>query len=150
MATAAKTAETDTKVTSAKWGNEEVQVLAGFELVDKSTMIDKPFLITGARMIMTKGGNNSNPVEMMQVECEVDPRTHKKVVFQDSSGTGVKTEIEDLLKLVHAWKGDLDVWYDFRYLCPGGLRVSNYEAVINGKTIKGTTYYLTKAGNGRA
>ncbi len=137
--------------TAAKWGNEDVQALAGFDLVDKATLVDKPFLITGARMVMTKGGEEKEPVEMMQVECEIDPRTHQKVVFQDSSKAGVKTEIEQLLQDVHAWKGDLDTWYDFRLLCPQGLRVSPWKRDLGGgKFADVFSYYLTKANNGRA
>lgn len=150
MATAPKTTDAN-KATAVKWGTEDVQVLEGFDLVDKATLVDKPFLITGARMVMTKGGEDREPVEMMQVECEIDPRTHQKVVFQDSSKAGVKQEIEALLEKVHSWKGDLDTWYDFRVLCPQGLRVSPWKRDLGGgKTADVFSYYLTKANNGRA
>lgn len=144
MAVAKKTTETVTN-TFEMFG-EEVEVLTGLNIVDKATLVDKPFIITGVRVMETKPNDDGEIFEYVQVEAKISKT--EKVTFQDSS-TGVKAALITLLKDRFNWNGEMNEWYDFKFGCPQGLRVSPFKKNVKGHMVDSQTYHLTFSGEGR-
>jgi hypothetical protein len=139
MATA-KTAPAETVATPIDWdGVDGALVLDGADIVDKSELVNRPFLITGI-----KSSVNSRQVHTMFVEAT--PKDGDPVTFTDSSSTGVREQLMKYLVTIN--KGDvLDEWVDVKIVAPKGLRVSKYTATDNrGKEVPAKTYYLTTSG----
>jgi hypothetical protein len=150
MATAGKNTETLATVAEkveqerTQWNGMEVMPLTGASITDKSTLIDVPFAITGIKATATAETPDNPSIPYVIVEANLG--RGKKVWFNDSS-TGVKVRCEELLQQYHDWKGEQDVWYDMPNLfCPRGLELSEYDKTINGRTVRGKTYYLTNIG----
>lgn len=148
MATAPKVTD---KPDTMEWEGETVTKLAGTRLVDKATLVDIPFAITGIKLAETKPDEDTGEIIVyMVIEANLG-RTKGKVFFQDSS-TGVKRELTEIASkfLGDKFNGEIDVWYDLPgYFCPEGLRASPYKKKVNGRQIDAVTYYLTYASEGR-
>lgn len=121
-------------------GWADAPLLPGVSVWDKSELVDKVFLVTAVKQTLSSGG-----YPMVWVEGELtDGRTF---TFNDSSAlTGVRADVEAIL--IEQKKADLlDEWIPLRFVCPEGLRVSNYlKADSRGKDQPARTYYLTRSG----
>ncbi len=126
--------------TTAAWGRQEAEVLAGADLVDKAELVGKTFAITG--FMFTH--NDKAGIAYAYLEGEFEPGGDR-FQFNDAS-TGVRAQIEAFA----AGKGltpALDEWTDTLIVCPRGLRRSEYDAFDNrGKPVRAKTYYLTTSG----
>jgi hypothetical protein len=122
---------------------DDAEALAGLNLVEKPTLLGTPFLITGYKFTY----NESRRISYVYVEFETTPGGEKQM-FNDSSANGVRLEVEEFHKAKNDGKPfDLDVWYDTRLLCPGGLRDSEYPTKDErGRDVTGRSFYLTKSG----
>lgn len=133
----------------SEW-NQSAQ-LDGLTLVDKLTLIDVPFRITGLSFRTA----STNSARLVEVDAErADGTTFS---FNDSS-TGVKEQLVSYLGKIGK---DHVVELDDEYLAfteaeklvvPDGLRVSEYEVPekVNGRNTgkmrKARTFYLTTSG----
>jgi hypothetical protein len=137
--TAAKTTTNTTPADlTAIWG-EDVEVLAGVDLLDKSELIGVPFLLTGVKFTV-----NDRSIVIAWIEGE--RQDHTPFTFTDTS-TGVKAQIEAHCQAKGISTDALDEWNNLRLVAPNGLRVSTYEVKDErGKTREARTYYLTTSG----
>jgi hypothetical protein len=118
----------------------DATVLEGVDLIDKATLVDIPFLITGAKFTV-----NARDITMVWVEGErIDKTTF---TFTDSS-TGVLATMLDYVKgVLGGVVPSQDVWTNLRVVAPKGLRVSHYTVKDErGKDRDASTYYLTTSG----
>lgn len=118
------------------------EVIEGFDLVDKAELRGVEFVITGVRF--DAGARNVGYVYVDGVN-----RAGDKFTFNDSSGTGIKSQIIDLLNS----KG-IEVSYEsgevieLQVHVPKGVRVSEYIITdVKGKERNARTYYLTTSGS---
>lgn len=133
---------------TATWGDESVETLGGMEVVDKATLREVPFLITGYKFTY----NETRKISYAWCEFETTPGGEKKS-FNDSSASGVRFEIEEIHNAKHPeLKGEikLEEWYDLRLLCPQGLREFEFDTTDNrGNKVRGRAFYLTRVNTGR-
>lgn len=122
--------------------------IEGLDLVDKDTLVDVPFLITGCAFKVVENKRY----------CYVDVElvTGDRIMFQDSSSTGIQFQLINYLKskeLDHVI--DTEEPVNFRLVAPKGLRVSEYDRTDaealrmvqrGGKPPRGKTFYLTTNG----
>lgn len=124
---------------------DDAEALAGLNLVEKSTLLGTPFLITGYKFTY----NESRKISYVYCEFELTPNGPRQM-FNDSSANGVRLDMEEYHNAKH--EGDfprfvLDQWYDTRLLAPQGLRVSEFPAKDErGRDVQGRAFYLTKSG----
>jgi hypothetical protein len=127
----------------ASWADAEL--LDGMEVLDKSDLIGRPFLITAFKQSVSTG-----PQQYAMVWVEGVFATGEAFTFNDSSAKqGVRADAEEILISKGKVGAEfLDVWVPVKIVCPKGLRVSPYEKPdpITGKIIKGRNYYLTRSG----
>lgn len=118
-------------------------VIEGFDPIDKSQLVGKPFGITGVRF-------RKNERDIMFAEVETVDESGAQTAFQDAS-TGVRDQVIKYLQGqgVSDWNnGD---WHDVKLFVPRGLRVSEFDWTdpSTGKSQPAKTYYLTTAGRQR-
>lgn len=107
-----------------------------YTVVDKATLVDKPFLIVDVKFYHSKQ-YDSEAVAICALTREADGST-ERVVFNDGS-TGV---FQQILNTVSATKRKAGI------VCEHGLKASTYDVeVVDGmndtvKTIEATTYYF--------
>lgn len=143
---AARTAKlpANADATRNAWG-VEVETLAGVDILQKSELIDVPFLVTAVKFTI-----NASQTEFAWIEGK--RQDGSGFTFNDSS-SGVKAQITAYMTERGMDVATLDTWVDFPkgLVIPKGLRVSEYEVdVLNQrnqmetKTVK--THYLTTSG----
>jgi len=128
-------ARTDGPVTP--WGRD-VEILDGLNLVDKSDLVGRPFLIES---VWFETGQRA--VEYVYVQAQFE--SGEQFTFNDSS-TGVFRQIESHLTK-KGTKPEQGQTVPMRLVIPNGLRVSEYEVRDDrGREKKSKTYYLTTSG----
>jgi hypothetical protein len=128
---------------AATWGGEAVETLAGLNLIEKPNLKGIPFCITGYKFTY----NESRKISYVYVEFETTPGGDRQM-FNDSSANGVRLEVEEFHNAKNPGKPfELDRWYDTKFLCPQGLRDSEYDTTDErGRPVKGRSFYLTRSG----
>jgi hypothetical protein len=123
----------------ADWADTEV--LAGITVVDKDDLVGKLFRVTAVKQTFS-----TQRYPMAWVEGEFPDGT--SFTFNDSSATsGVRAEVEEILASQD--KAELlEEWVPLRFICPEGLRKSEYEKEDRntGRMQKGRSYYFTRSG----
>lgn len=128
----------------AAWGTEPIEVLTGYDIEEKETLIGVPFLITKVQF-----RENDRQVHMVDVTAMRGDGT--VFMFNDSSGKGVKGQL--IRRLSEMGQDAAAAVLDFRPVplrlaCLGGLRVSEYMVdVADDRTGRfssqpSKTYYL--------
>lgn len=128
----------------ADWfdGPDTMEV-TGLDLVDKATLVEVPFLIT--RVAFALGSKDVAYVYADFVRIDGTAGS-----FNDSSTTGVRTQIEELWTLhkgsepTYTPRDVEKVWNDVKIPARKGLRVSEY--IPEGRKEKARTYYLAANG----
>lgn len=119
------------------WGRD-VEVLDGLDLLDKTELVGKPFLI---ETVWFEVGQRS--VEYVYVEGQLENGT--TFMFNDSS-SGVRAQLEAYLQ----GKGrlpEVGQRVPLRLVVPKGLRFSTYNVIDErGREKPAKTYYLTASG----
>lgn len=141
MATAQKNAPA---AIPAIWGDvDDAVMLDGQDLIEKDSLIGKPFLITAIRNHMGAGD-----VLYAQFEAtfDQDPDAGERFMFQDS-GKGIRTQVNDYFTKVGVKLDVLEEWHDCRIVCPKGVRVSDHKQEDErGRKVDVRSYYLTTSG----
>lgn len=133
---------TATALPTASWGDKEVQVIGGVDLMDKAELVGKPFMITAYKVTVNERAEN--PISYVWLEFELEPNG-TRYQFNDAS-TGVRQQM-DAWFVAQDLKPALDEWYDAEILAPRGLRFSEYDTKDSrGKAVRGKTFYLTGLG----
>lgn len=102
----------------------------GFTLLDergKDNLVGVPFVVIAFNLNESKqyGGNTFASVRLIT-------KDNKRLVFNDG-GTGIVPFLQDFLKKTGR---------NYGLIAQRGLRVSEYEVEVNGKTIEAKTYYF--------
>jgi len=120
------------------WGTD-VEVLEGVDLLDKSELIGKPFLITGVWFETNKHG-----IEYAYVEGMFE----NGVTFEfNDSSSGVRAQLITYLEDRNRMPASPDEIVSLKLAIMKGLRVSTFEVVdVRGRAKTARTYYLTMSG----
>ena len=130
-----------------EWGGEQIETLAGMEVVDKPNLQGVTHLITGYKFTY----NTAKRISYVWCEFETSPGGERKN-YNDSSATGVRFQMEEFHNAKNPGKPfELDTWYDTRLLVPQGLRESEFDTKDErGNKVRGRAFYLTLTHTGRA
>lgn len=127
-------------VTSYPTAWDDADQIEGFDLHDKADLVGKPFRVFGVQFYTSKEG-------VRYARLSVETIDRGALQFQDSSSTGVAFQISEYL----AEKGygaaiDSGELVRVNLVAPRGLRMSEYDREVRGRTVKAQTYYLTAKG----
>jgi hypothetical protein len=137
---------------------ENVDVVEGRPLVDKSSMIGIPHVIT--TVVFRKGPKDKEGVQRDYVSCEFTTVTASPIeaVYNDGS-TGIRRQIvaylaeKGIIAKGYKTEPDVAIWvqpndkaekdpeFGIRFLAPRGLRVSTYDSEF-APDGQASTYYL--------
>jgi hypothetical protein len=121
---------------------KDTPLLDGLSLVEKETLLGKLFRVNAVQQTLS---TSEAGYAMARVEFELPDGTTG--MFQDSSAkNGVRAEVEEILTKLG--KQDLmDEWVPVRFICPDGLRISEYKQPNNRGVMEDRrTFYLTRSG----
>lgn len=132
----------------AAWSDAEV--MDGLELVDKASLVGKPFLITAIQFTETVRQSDDAIISYVYVDA-VD-KDDNPFSFNDSS-SGVRSQLVEFARS----KGWADIVETHevkpvRLVAPNGLRVSEYDQEVNDPRTgrptvrRARTFYLTTSG----
>ena len=111
----------------------------GIDITDKATLVGVPFIVT--KVWFETGSRN-----VEYVYLDVALRDGSMVTINDSSTTGVKSQMREYLGNLGKNPANGDVT-DVTLYIPGGLRKNEYEVTDDsGKKKVARTYYMTRSG----
>lgn len=128
----------------AAWGNEPIEVLSGYDIEEKETLLDVPFLITKVQFRVSER-------QIQIVDLTAKREDGRPFMFNDSSGKGVRGQITRLLTergQAAAIETGEEMALKPRLAVLGGLRVSTYNVDVADErtgrfsTQEAKTYYL--------
>lgn len=129
---------------------DTAETLEGLDIVDKATLLDTPFRITGVEF-----KENNQGVRICYIDAE--NKDGNEFTFLDSS-TGVCAQLTKYLTDNGRDAGiETGEYIECNLVAPSGLRVSEYDVPergpngqeIRGKFRRAKTYYLTTNGRRR-
>lgn len=122
----------------AEWADADQ--LSGFDLYNKEAMVDVPFRIFRIEFRVSNSGVRHAVLSVERIDGD-------RVQIQDSSTTGVCFQtMEYLTQQGHGDAIDSGSPVAVNLVCPRGLRLSEYDVVVRGKTQRAKSFYLTASG----
>lgn len=140
MADAKTTAAADAAKMFAALKAKAVKVEAAKVFTDKKTLIGTPFIITGWALIPSESSAASKR-KVVYAEVNYVTEAGVKGTFRDSSMTGIKSQLVNILEAAKVAQG---VWFEEPIFVPEGIISREFPAQnAKGEEIMSTVHMLS-------